>query len=170
MYATACWPVCTVSWHSGCFHFLEQVGGHAVDSGHCIALRRGNRCRRPTVSACASALPSALRGDGVRECMRQVSCPTADFKLVILPLVTEHEMPALLNCLFVSPLISRPAALPPCPPRWVLFRRGSRPIIMQQALDIRKRLKGPPTGGGTASIVVTDIEGRLPPSMMSTCL
>ena len=32
---------------------------------------------------------------------------------------------------------------------------------MQQAIDMRKRLKGPPVGGGQATIVVTDIQGQL---------
>ncbi len=44
-------------------------------------------------------------------------------------------------------------------PRWCLLRRGSRPLVVQQAMDMGKRLKGPPQGGDAASIVVTDIEG-----------
>jgi hypothetical protein len=40
-----------------------------------------------------------------------------------------------------------------------MLRSGTRPVLLQQAFDMRKRLKGPPEGGDVASIVVTDIQG-----------
>lgn len=42
--------------------------------------------------------------------------------------------------------------------RFFIFRRGSRPQMLQNLIDMRKRLKGPPQGG-VVSIVVTDIQG-----------
>ena len=42
--------------------------------------------------------------------------------------------------------------------RYFLIKRGRRPAMLQKMIDMRKRLRGPPTSG-TISIVVTDIEG-----------
>ena len=39
-----------------------------------------------------------------------------------------------------------------------LLRRANRPQVLQNIIDMRKRLKGPPTSG-TVSLVITDIEG-----------
>ena len=38
-------------------------------------------------------------------------------------------------------------------------QRGARPQLLQDMIDLRKRLRGAPTGG-TVSIVVTDIQGK----------
>ena len=43
----------------------------------------------------------------------------------------------------------------PC--RYFLLRRANRPQVLQNIIDMRKRLKGVPTSG-TVSIAVTDIE------------
>ena len=42
--------------------------------------------------------------------------------------------------------------------RYFFIKRGRRPAMLQKMIDMRKRLRGPPTSG-TISIVVTDIEG-----------
>ena len=41
--------------------------------------------------------------------------------------------------------------------RFFFLRRAGRPQVLQNIIDMRKRLKGVPTSG-TVSIVVTDIE------------
>ena len=41
--------------------------------------------------------------------------------------------------------------------RFILLRRSNRPQLLQNMIDMRKRLKGAPVSG-TISIVVTDIE------------
>ena len=41
--------------------------------------------------------------------------------------------------------------------RFFLLRRASRPAVLQNIIDMRKRLKGAPTTG-MVSVVVTDIE------------
>ena len=41
--------------------------------------------------------------------------------------------------------------------RFILLRRANRPQLLQNMIDMRKRLKGAPVSG-TISIVVTDIE------------
>lgn len=40
-----------------------------------------------------------------------------------------------------------------------MFRRGSRPVMLQNLIDMRKRLRGPPVGGDRISVVTTDVEG-----------
>ncbi|GAX78737.1 hypothetical protein CEUSTIGMA_g6174.t1 [Chlamydomonas eustigma] len=56
-----------------------------------------------------------------------------------------------------------------------VFRKGSRLQVLQNMIDIRKRMKGPPSSG-TLSIVVTDIEGfsermkEAPDAMMNALL
>ena len=47
--------------------------------------------------------------------------------------------------------------------RFFLLRRSSRPQLLQNIIDMRKRLKEAPTGG-TVSLVVTSI-----PDMSGTC-
>ena len=42
--------------------------------------------------------------------------------------------------------------------RFLAFRRTSRPVFIQSAFNMRKRLMGPPRQG-IISVVVTDIEG-----------
>ena len=39
------------------------------------------------------------------------------------------------------------------------LQRSARPQLLQDVIDLRKRLRGAPTGG-TVSIVVTDIQGK----------
>ena len=40
-----------------------------------------------------------------------------------------------------------------------VLQRSTRPRLLQDVIDLRKRLRGAPTGG-TVSIVVTDIQGK----------
>ena len=42
--------------------------------------------------------------------------------------------------------------------RYFFLRRGQRPAVLQKLIDVRKRLRDPPTSG-PVSIVVTDVEG-----------
>ena len=51
---------------------------------------------------------------------------------------------------------SRLPPLPP-PPRYFLLRKASRPQLLQEILDVRKRMRGCPTSG-RVTIVITDIE------------
>ena len=73
-------------------------------------------------------------------------------------------MPALFIMLsyagsFCSGLWPLPAShrAPHCICRFFLLRRASRPAVLQNIIDMRKRLKGAPTTG-MVSVVVTDIE------------
>ena len=42
--------------------------------------------------------------------------------------------------------------------RWCLFRRGSRPVLLQNLIDMRKRLRSP-AASGVASIVCMQVNG-----------
>ena len=55
----------------------------------------------------------------------------------------------LYNDAFRSPLAAA---------RFFVFRRGARPQLVQDMINLRKRLRGMPQGGAL-SIVITDIEG-----------
>ena len=63
----------------------------------------------------------------------------------------------IVSCLLVqgprhAPLTSYTLLMPRT------LQRSARPQLLQDVIDLRKRLRGAPTGG-TVSIVVTDIQG-----------
>lgn len=58
---------------------------------------------------------------------------------------------------YMHSMHSSPAHVPALTYRFIILRRASRPAVLQNIIDMRKRLKGAPTSG-VVSIVMTDIE------------
>ena len=64
----------------------------------------------------------------------------------------------LIPCIhYTHYFLPTPAAY--APTYQCVLQRSARPQLLQDVIDLRKRLRGAPTGG-TVSIVVTDIQGK----------